>query len=266
MTRLEMGFSPCPNDTFAFHAMLHGLVDTGGYRFSSHIHDVELLNSMAGEKKLHVTKLSFFGYLTLKQHYTLLGSGAALGFGCGPLVVGPSGEVNQKKARNAVPGRLTTANLLLHLWQPEVSNIIYTRFDNILPGIQNGEFDAGVIIHEGRFVFENYNCRKIIDLGQWWEEETHLPIPLGCMAIRNDMATEERKTNVETIISRSVRFAHEHPETSRSFVKSHAQEMEDAVINAHIRLYVNAFTEKMGPEGEKAIQTLEEMARCRNLL
>jgi 1,4-dihydroxy-6-naphthoate synthase len=266
MMSLDIGFSPCPNDTFAFHAMLHGLVDTGDYHFSSHVHDVEQLNILAGKKKLHVTKLSFFGYLTLKGKYTLLDSGAALGFGCGPLVVAGLGDVDLKKAKIAVPGRLTTANLLLHLWQPELSNIFYTRFDNILPGIQKGEFDAGVIIHEGRFVFKDYNCRKIIDLGEWWEEETHLPIPLGCIALRNDLTTGKRKAEMESIISRSVRFAHEHPDISRNYVKSHAQEMEDAVINEHIRLYVNAFTEKMGPEGRKAIQTLEEMARCRKLL
>ena len=266
MTQMDIGFSSCPNDTFIFHALLHGLVDTKGFSFTPHIHDVEELNKMAGRRQLHITKLSFFGYLTMKDRYTLLDAGAALGFGCGPLVVAGSADVNLKKAKVAVPGKLTTANLLLHLWQPEVKNIIYTRFDHILPGIQNGDFDAGVIIHEGRFVYENYGCKEIIDLGQWWEEETRLPIPLGCIALRNDKVTGSAKKDIESILSASVRFAHENPKASKNYVKRHAQEMEDAVVNEHIRLYVNEFTEKLGPEGKKAIETLEEMARCKNIL
>lgn len=265
---LSIGFSPCPNDTFIFHGMLDGLVDTGDYRFIPHIHDVEELNSMAGEQLLDITKLSFFGYLTLQDQYTLLGSGGALGFGCGPLVVARSSGVDLKKARIAVPGKLTTANLLLHLWQPEVNNVVHTRFDNILEGIKDGEFDAGVIIHEGRFVYEQYSCQKIIDLGQWWEDETELPIPLGCIALKKELVTQypQMKRDIEKIISSSVRFAHGNPSSSRAFIKSHAQELEDSVIDEHIRLYVNDFTERLGVKGSQAIEKLEEMARGRGIL
>lgn len=265
---LTIGFSPCPNDTFIFHAMLGGLVETGGYGFVPHLHDVEVLNTMAGQQLLDITKLSFFGYLTLTDHYALLRAGGALGFGCGPLVVAKSSGVDLKTARVAVPGQLTTANLLLHLWQPEVKNVAYTRFDNILPGIQGGEFDAGVIIHEGRFVFEQYNCKEIIDLGKWWENETALPIPLGCIAMRKDLIAKYPgiREDVERIIAHSVRFAHDNPSVSRAYIKEHAQELDDRVIDEHIRLYVNEYTEQLGDKGRQAIDKLEEMARSRRIL
>ncbi|MBN2427826.1 MAG: 1,4-dihydroxy-6-naphthoate synthase [Deltaproteobacteria bacterium] len=266
MTNIDLAFSPCPNDTFMFHALLYGCIDTGGLIFQPHIYDVETLNREAENQRFQVTKLSFFAYLTLKEHYHLLDAGAALGFGCGPLLVAKSADVELSKARVAIPGRFTTAHLLLKLRYPELSNVVETRFDNILPGIEAGEFDAGAIIHEGRFIYPNYKCVKIIDLGEWWEKETGLPIPLGCIVARKDEFTTPLHGKIEGLLRRSIEFAFSRRDASRDFIKIHAQEMDDAVIDAHINLYVNEFSLSLGEKGRKAVATLEEMARCRKIL
>ena len=154
----------------------------------------------------------------------------------------------------------TTANMLFTLKYPHAKNITIARFDEILPGIRDGKFDAGVIIHEGRFVFKNYGCVKIIDLGEWWEEKTSSPIPLGCIAIRKDAETMVYKETIESIIRDSVKYAFENPIASREYVKSLAQEMDDRVIDQHIKLYVNEFTLSLGEKGSEAVNKLEEMA------
>jgi len=266
MTELNIGFSSCPNDTFIFHAMLNGLINTKGYQFTPHIHDVELLNQKAFEKELHISKLSFFAYLKLRDHYEILDSGSALGFGCGPMLVSKNTDLDFSKARIAIPGVNTTAHLLLKLWRPEVSNVSVTRFDKILPGIQSGQFDAGLIIHEGRFIYPDYDCVKIVDLGEWWEGETDCPIPLGCIAIRKDTDTVIHKKNVEAILKDSVLYAKSNRSASRDFVKSFAQEMDDNIIDGHVNLYVNEFTVSLGEQGNNAVKKLEEMAKCRNIL
>jgi 5,8-dihydroxy-2-naphthoate synthase len=266
MTNIDLAFSPCPNDTFMFHALFHGCIDTGGLAFTPHIHDVETLNREAEKGTFQVTKLSFFAYLALKERYELLDAGAALGFGCGPLLVAKSTDIDLTQARVAIPGRYTTAHLLLKLWSPNISEVIETRFDNILPGIETGDFDAGVIIHEGRFIYPAYNCAKVIDLGEWWEKETGLPIPLGCIAARRDSDTAPLNRKIEGALRQSIEFAFAHREESRPFIKTHAQEMDDDVIDSHINLYVNEFSLSLGPEGRRAVETLEEMARCRNIL
>ncbi|OQY58565.1 MAG: hypothetical protein B6245_11195 [Desulfobacteraceae bacterium 4572_88] len=256
---IDMGFSPCPNDTFIFHAMVHGLVDTTGFRFIPHIDDVEALNQKASEGLLPVTKLSFYAYLLLRNRYTLLDSGSALGYGCGPLLVAKSPLENPATAKIAIPGTYTTAHMLLRLWCPEIRNVTPTRFDLILPGVQSGEFDAGLIIHEGRFIYPEYDCIRIVDLGEWWESETGLPIPLGCIAIRNDPETICHKGIIESVLRNSVNYAFEHREASRAFIKSHAREMDGAVIDKHIGLYVNEFTVSLGETGMKAVRKVSEM-------
>ena len=261
-----MGFSSCPNDTFMFHAMLHGLVDTGAYTFVPHIDDVEALNVKAFDRALEVTKLSFFAYLELGEQYALLDAGAALGYGCGPLLVAKTADLSLPEARIAVPGAYTTAHLLLKLWAPTLKNVEITRFDNILPGISNGMYDAGVIIHEGRFVFHEYNCEKVVDLGEWWEAETGLPVPLGCIAIRTDARTFAHKEAIEGMLRKSIQYAFDHREASREFVREHAQELDDAVIDEHVALYVNEFSLSLGKAGRRAVETLEEMARCRMIV
>lgn len=263
---IEIAFSSCPNDTFVFHAMLNGLVDTQGLSFSAHIDDVESLNRDAKNGLYQVSKLSFAAWLKLKDRYDLLDSGAALGFGCGPLFVARSENISIENALIAVPGIDTTANMLFRLRYPHAKNISVARFDEILPGIRDGKFDAGVIIHEGRFVFKDYGCVQIIDLGEWWEHETSSPIPLGCIAIRRDSGTIAHKDAIESIIRDSVKYAFENPFASREYVKSLAQEMDDKVIDQHIRLYVNEFTLSLGEKGREAVKKLEEMSGCMKTL
>jgi 1,4-dihydroxy-6-naphthoate synthase len=263
---LTLAFSPCPNDTIIFHALLHGLVDTGSYSFSPFIDDVETLNRFAFEGRFDITKLSFFAYFKLKNKYDLLDAGAALGYGCGPLLVGRSQDVPPQNAKIAVPGEFTTAHLLLRLWNSGFKNIVVTRFETIMPGIQSGIYDAGVIIHEGRFVYGSYGCVKIVDLGEWWEAETGLPIPLGCIAIRKDIATRSCKEDIERMIRNSLSFGLADRSVSRDFVKEHSQELDDSVIDEHINLYVNNFSLSLGEKGFKAIAALEDMARQRGIL
>ena len=257
--KIDIAFSSCPNDTFVFHAMLNNLVDTKGLSFTSYIDDVESLNQQAKKGVYQVSKLSFAAWLRLRDKYELLDSGAALGFGCGPLLVARSKDISVEDSLIAVPGIDTTANMLFTLRYPEAKNTSVARFDEILPGIKSGKFDAGVIIHEGRFVFKDYGCEQTIDLGEWWEEETSSPIPLGCIAIRKDRDTIKYKNDIETIIRESVKFAFDNPEASRAYIKSYAQEMDDDVIEQHIKLYVNDFTLSLGETGKKAVQKLEEM-------
>ena len=266
MNEIELAFTPCPNDTFTFHAMLHDCVDTGPFLFNPHIHDVETLNLKAFNKEFQVTKLSIFAYLQLKDSYQMLDSGAALGYGCGPMVVARSPDIPLREARVAVPGMYTTANLMLKLWDPEIRNVEITSFEKILPGIASGAYDAGVIIHEGRFVYPNYDCVKIVDLGEWWQTMTGLPIALGCIAIRKDVALRPFKTDIQVIIRRSIQYAFDHRGASRKFVKEYAQEMDDGVIDSHIDLYVNDFSLELGTLGAQAIEMLEEMAKWRRIL
>jgi 1,4-dihydroxy-6-naphthoate synthase len=266
VTTLDIGLSTCPNDTFIFHAMLHGCIDTGGLSFIPHLHDVEELNKMAVLQALDVTKLSVYAFLKLKDTYEILGAGAALGYGCGPLLVKRSSEDFTPQAKVAIPGDLTTAYLLLQLWNPAIKNIEVTRFDNILEGVKKGIYDAGLIIHEGRFIYREYGCSEVIDLGGWWETETGLPIPLGCIAIKKDAENMLIKNDIETILKNSVQYASGNRDASREFIKLHAQEMDDQVIDGHIDLYVNDFTLSLGDDGRHAIKTLEEMARWKKIL
>jgi len=310
---LETGFSPCPNDTFIFDALIHGRIDTAPFAFLPRIMDVEELNERACAGTYPVTKLSFYAYLLLKERYRLLDAGAALGYGCGPLLVvrksGKSGghstnspimkagkpakkaeEITPiprgtagrgqagpeiggaspvspallRDARIAVPGRLTTAYLLLQLWRGGRGNVEFARFDEILPGVASGRYDAGLIIHEGRFVYQNYACRELIDLGRWWEDETGLPIPLGCIALRRDL--ERHGEAIEALLRQSLEHARNNPAAGREFVKFHAQELDEEVIAAHISLYVNEFSLSLGEKGRRAVEVLEERARCLGIL
>jgi len=258
MKTLKLGFSSCPNDTFIFHAMTHSLIDTDGYRFDSIITDVEELNKAASEDITDITKLSFHAWLRLKDKYDLLRSGAALGFGCGPLLVSKTGAVDNNSLI-AVPGELTTAALLLRLFMPNASNHVYSRFDNILRGISSGKYDAGVIIHEGRFIYEDYGLKLVTDLGRWWEKKTGMPIPLGCIAVKKVLG-KEIKSAVERMIKNSVMYAFSHRDESYGFIKEHAAELDQDVIQQHIDLYVNDFTIDLGENGLEAVRVLEKLA------
>ncbi len=266
MTMYTLAFSSCPNDTFVFHAMTHGLIDTGGSTFTTHIRDVEELNGAAFMGTYDITKLSYHAYLLLRKSYTLLRSGSALGFGCGPLLVARNAPRDLTRATVAIPGTFTTAYMLLRLWNPDIVNIAVARFDEILEGVASGRFDAGLIIHEGRFVYPRYNLEKIIDLGEWWESETGLPIPLGCIAMRSAPEFSDALPAISAAIRRSVEYAFDNPEQSSDYVREHAREMDDNVIRQHIGLYVNNFTRDLGDTGEKAVKALEDMALCRGIL
>ncbi len=266
MDTFDIGFSTCPNDTFIFHAMLHDCIDTGDFSFLPHLHDVEELNVKAFSQAFHISKLSFYAYFKLKETYDILDTGSALGYGCGPILIGKSSDGFTPDATVAIPGEYTTANLLLQLWNPEIHNVEVTRFDNILEGVKTGRYDAGLIIHEGRFIYPEYGCKKIVDLGEWWESETGMPIPLGCITIRRDQTTFSRKKDIESILKHSIQYAFNNRDASRDFIMRHAQEMDNTVINSHINLYVNDFSLSLGAKGKKAIQTLEEMARWKKII
>lgn len=266
MRTVSIAFSPCPNDTFIFHAMLHGLVDTGDFRFNPGLHDIETLNDSAFTGRFDITKLSFHAWLYLKKKYDLLDSGSALGFGCGPLLVKAGSQKKISEMNIAIPGEYTTAYMLLRLWNPDITKIVPTRFDKIMEGIRDGKFDAGLIIHEGRFVYRNYGLEQVIDLGEWWEKETSSPIPLGCITVKNDRFSNEEKKELNAIIRSSVQYALDNRGASGEYIRRHSQELDDDVIESHIKLYVNEYTVDLGEAGRKAISKLEEMAGEKNII
>jgi 1,4-dihydroxy-6-naphthoate synthase len=244
--------------------MTHSLVDLSGFEFQSHVMDIDELNKSAFHEKFDIIKISYHAYLLLKDKYTLLDSGSALGYGCGPLLVSRDGKKLSGDSKIAIPGDLTTAALLLKLWNKDFINLEILRFDEIMPAVVSGEFDAGLIIHEGRFVFELYGLKKIIDLGAWWEEETGMPIPLGCIVAKNNLLDYSEK--ISSIILSSIDYAFNYKSASRSYIKSLSSEMNDKVIDEHINLYVNDFSRSLGNKGMEAVKKLEEMAVWQGLI
>lgn len=253
---LSLGLSPCPNDTYIFHALLHGLTPAPA-AIRPHLADVEQLNALARQKKLDVTKMSLGAGARIMDDYALLSSGAALGWGCGPLIVAREAlppEV-RRTARVAVPGLLTTANLLLTLHGGFQGPRQEMLFSDVMPAVARGDADMGVIIHEGRFTFERMGLVKLLDLGQWWEETFHLPLPLGAIAVRRDLPLQTARA-MQAAIARSLAYARAHPEASKDFVRSHAQEMEESVTKAHIETFVTDFSLDLGEAGRAAIEVL----------
>lgn len=259
--KLTLGFSPCPNDTFIFDAMVHGKVDTEGLEFSYCLADIEELNRRAFTGKPDITKISSFAYAFAATDYTILDSGSALGFGNGPLLVSRNkiDTGSLANARIAIPGKYTTANMLFSIAWPEAANKTEYLFSEIENVVLSGEADAGLIIHESRFTYQKKGLRKLADLGEFWEGMTGLPVPLGMIVI-NRRIPEETALAVSRIIQRSVEFAFEDPATSRDFVSENAREMEGEVMRKHIELYVNKFTINLGHEGRKAIAELYRIA------
>ena len=268
---LTLGLSPCPNDTFIFHALLESLVRvpapapwTGHIRFAPHFADVEELNSLAVEGRLDVTKLSLGAVARIMDAYALFSSGAALGWGCGPLVVAakPLTPEQLANASVAVPGLMTTANLLLDLNGGFHGPRRELLFSDIMDAVAAGETELGVIIHEGRFTYAGHGLVKILDLGQWWEGAYHLPLPLGAIAGKRSLPLPVALA-VQAGIAQSLRHAWSNPEASRDFIRAHAQELDDAVTRAHIETFVTAFSEDLGPAGREAIATLVERSAAR---
>ena len=268
MRTLTLGFSPCPNDTFIFHALAKGLVGGGLLGFQERLEDVEALNSMAISGRLDVTKVSFGVITQVLKDYCLLRSGGAMGRGCGPLVVarGPVEMDSLRGKRIAIPGTNTTAFLLLRLFDPALGdNVVPMAFDLIMEAVQEGEVDAGLIIHEGRFTYKGYGLTEVMDMGRWWEELTGKPIPLGGIIARRALGSDTL-LEVESLIRKSLTHAREHPEAPMEYIREHSQEMADSVIREHISLYVNDFSLDLGVEGRDAVQELFRMARQRGLV
>lgn len=254
---LTLGFSPCPNDTFIFYPLLHNLVDTGGISFRERLEDVETLNRLALDGLLDLTKVSYSALGHIREEYTLLRSGSALGRGCGPLLVAREqfdpAELSGK--RIAIPGRYTTAHLLMRLYNPALDNFIELPFHKIMVALLDGEADAGVIIHESRFTYQNLGLHQLVDLGEWWEGETGLPIPLGGIVARRSLGVKTIRS-MEAALADGVRYARANPAVAAEYIRSHAQEMNEQVCAAHIGLYVNGFSENLGEEGELAVKEL----------
>lgn len=256
MRTLTFGYSPCPNDTFAFHALAHGLVDAP-FTITPVLLDIEELNRRAHDGAFDLTKLSVGAFASVGDRYRLLRSGAALGKGVGPLVVTrtPQSLAEAVAGRVAIPGRETTAFRLLRLAAPTLGEVVEMRYDRILRAVAEGEVDAGLIIHESRFTYADHGLVKAIDLGEWWEHDTGLPVPLAGICARADLDADTVAA-AERAIRASVQYAFDHPEASRDYVRAHSQEMSDAVCDAHIALYVNERSLDVGDEGVQAIARL----------
>ena len=256
MRRLTFGFSPCPNDTFAFHALVHGLVEAPA-AVEPVLLDMEELNRRARTGALDLTKLSFGAFPAVGDRYRLLRSGAALGRGVGPLVVAreAKGLEEAVRGRLAVPGRDTTAFLLLRLAAPELGDMVELRYDRILAAVAAGDVDAGLIIHESRFTYRDHDLVAVADLGAWWEQETGLPVPLAGICARADL-DEVVAAGLESAIRASVEYAFAHPDASSEYVRAHAQELSEEVRAAHIALYVNEYSLALDEEAFEAIERL----------
>lgn len=263
--RLALGFSPCPNDTFIFHALANRVIGMHGYEFELCIDDVEALNRRAVSGELAVTKVSCAAYLRLRKTHRFLRSGGAFGRGCGPLVVartqGSPGLLAD--ATVAIPGELTTAHLLLRLFAQDSgirpAQYVPMVFHEIMPAVAAGQVDAGVIIHEGRFTYGKAGLHSLIDLGAWWETTTGLPIPLGGIIAQQSLG--DRVINdIEELIRASIRHARTHTAEAMPYIRHHAQELSDEVIRQHIELYVNDFSLDSGSEGQTALDELADRA------
>ncbi|MDR0954466.1 MAG: 1,4-dihydroxy-6-naphthoate synthase [Rikenellaceae bacterium] len=254
---LKIHISTCPNDTFMFDALLHHRIDTEGLEFETHLADIEALNDSALQGVADITKCSYAVVPALLARYQILNSGSALGRGNGPLLVSrkPLDKQSLSGLRVAIPGERTTANLLLQKLFPEATDKQVMLFSDIIPAIARGEVDAGVLIHEGRFLYREKGLSLIADLGLEWEAHCGLPLPLGAIAVRRTLP-EALKKRIDSLLSQSVRYAFSHPEASRAFVKQHAQELDDTVIQSHISLFVNDFSIDLGPEGRHAVTQL----------
>jgi len=264
---LTLGFSPCPNDTFIFDALLHHRIDTEGLDFEVVMEDVEALNQRAFTGKIDSTKLSYHAFAHLTEQYDLLDAGSALGNHCGPLLIARAAKTDAEieKALIAIPGRMTTANFLLGLAYPAARNKQEILFSDIEAAILQGRVDAGLIIHENRFTYQQKGLVKLADLGEYWETQTGFPIPLGGIVIHRRLPLHVRQ-KMNRVLRRSVEYAFEHPDASMPFVRAHAQEMEESVMRAHINLYVNAYSVDLGEKGRQAIQLMFSTAVEKGLI
>jgi 1,4-dihydroxy-6-naphthoate synthase len=261
---IKIGFSPCPNDTFIFAALINGYIGSGKYIFEPVIADVQELNAMAKDLVLDVTKLSYFAFCKLENNFNLLSSGSALGHGVGPLLVVPNsslyleGKQLRPSSRVALPGKETTANFLFDFFQDLPVQKVFLPFNEIEEAVQNQIVEAGVIIHENRFTYFNHGLKKIMDLGEFWEEKTAYPIPLGGIVAKKVLGLSIAH-DISVLIKESIQFAMNNPRVVWPYIKQHAQEMDDDVIWSHIKLYVNDYTLDLGEMGKKAIEKMKQV-------
>ena len=255
--KLTLGFSPCPNDTFIFDALVHHKIDTESLEFEVVIADVEQLNKWALDGKLDVTKLSYYAFTYCAEDYVLLDSGSALGRNCGPLLIKKPTTVLTSESTIAIPGKYTTANMLLDMAFPEHQNKAETLFSDIENDVIEAKVDAGLIIHENRLTYQEKGLEKVRDLGEFWEEETQLPLPLGGIVMKRvfPLAIQQK---LERVLRKSVEYAFKHPNKSADYVQLHAQTMEKEVAEAHIKLYVNDYSVSLGRRGRKAVEMVFE--------
>lgn len=267
--KLSLGFSPCPNDTFIFDALVNKRIDTEGLEFDVQLGDVETLNTKAFKAELDITKISYHAFAYMTANYQLLRSGSALGNNCGPILIAPKEISNLKSQISnltiAIPGKYTTANFLLGIAFPEAKNKKEMLFSKIETAVLENEVDAGLIIHENRFTYQSKGLKKMIDLGEFWETKTGLPIPLGGIAIRKNLPLE-LKLKVEKLIRKSIEYAFVNPEASKEYVSCHSQEMEPDVIQSHINLYVNNYSINLGEKGKKAVNEMYLIAKQNKLI
>jgi 1,4-dihydroxy-6-naphthoate synthase len=258
--KLSLGFSPCPNDTFIFDALVNKKIDTEGLQFDVVLEDIQTLNEWSNEGKLDITKLSFPAFFKNNNKYEMLNSGAALGKGVGPLLIAKR-MVNVPDVNScsiAIPGELTTANFLLSFAFPVAKNKTPVLFSGIEDAILMEKFDLGVIIHENRFTYHQKGLIKICDLGEIWEERQKAPIPLACISAKNNFDIELR-SKISSLIKKSVEYAFAHYPEITSYTKEHAQAMDENVMRQHIELYVNNYSVDLGEDGRKAIAQLQQV-------
>ncbi len=271
--KLTLGFSPCPNDTFIFDAMIHHKINTEGLDFEVFYDDVETLNQKAMRGELDISKLSYHAFAYVTDKYVLLDAGSALGFGVGPLLISDyeisisdleKGQVLNRKSEVVnpligIPGKYTTANFLLGTAFPNADNKVELVFSEIEDAVLDGRIDIGLIIHENRFTYQDKGLKKIIDLGDFWEKHTGCAIPLGGIVANRKLPVDVQH-KINRVIRRSVEFAFENPKSGLDFIRSHAQEMSEDVMYKHIELYVNKYSVDLGEEGKKAINLLFDTA------
>lgn len=268
--KLTLGFSPCPNDTFIFDALIHHKIDTEGLDFEVFFDDVETLNQKAMRGELDITKLSFHALAYVLDQYALLDAGSALGFGVGPLLICKNKELTrqhtlQSELRVGIPGKFTTANFLLGIAYPELTNKEQLVFSEIEDALLKEKIDLGLIIHENRFTYSDKGLHKVVDLGNYWEGLTGCAIPLGGIVVNRNLP-EDIQQKVNRVLRKSVEYAFENPKSGLDFIRQHAQEMEEKVMYKHIELYVNQYSIDLGPEGRKAIDTLFTMAQSKGII
>ena len=264
---LTFAYSPCPNDTFTFFGIASQRVALDNHPITVCHHDIETLNQAALQGKYEITKMSFHTWLLLRHQYRLLPAGNALGYGCGPVLVSraPIQPADLARLRIVLPGKHTTAHLLFRLYCPAAARRSFTTYDRIFREIRDGQADAGVVIHESRFLYAEAGLHKVCDLGQWWEQTTQSPIPLGAIAVRNDVPPELDES-IADLIRRSLQLSRDNPSLSQAYVREMACERDEAVLEKQIETFVNAFTLDLGDAGNRAIAKLQQLATAAGIV